>query len=155
MRTALVEMNMEADDVLLPVSSGAPVIDIFCPLFDFRTSQEVAVVRLLVQIDGLVSECHFESAVVVAAEYESGTTVRLYLAVGLERMPTQLRESVHKPHLKRLSLIAQRMDLPVGPDLEIQPHPTLVVMVVRILILSLDLVIIPASFIFIGLRRAE
>ena len=109
----------------------------------------------LVRIDGLVSECHFESAVVVAAEDEFGTTVRLYLAVGLERMPTQLRESVHKPHLKRLLLIAQRMDLPVGPDLEIQSHPALVVMVGRVLILSADLVIIPASFIFIGLRRAE
>lgn len=106
MRTALVEMNLKADDVLLPVSSGAPVINVFSPLFDFRAPPEVAVVRLLVQIDGLVPECHFESAVVVAAEYESGTTVRLYHAVGLERMPTQLREPVHKPHLKRLLLIA-------------------------------------------------
>jgi len=47
------------------------------------------------------------------------------------------------------------MDLPVGSDLEIQSHPAFVVMVGRVLILSLDLVIIPVSFIFIGLRRAE
>ena len=106
MRTALVEMNLEADDILLPVSSGAPVIDIFCPLFDFRAPLKVAVIRPLVMIDGLVSECHFESAVVVTAEDEFGTTVRLYLAVGLERMPTQLRQPVHKPYLKRLLLIA-------------------------------------------------
>ena len=106
MRTALVEMNLKADDILLPVSSGAPVIDVFRPLFDFRAPMELAVVRLLVRIDGLVSECHFKGAVVVTAEDESGTTVRLYLAVGLKRMPTQLREPVHKPHLKRLLLIA-------------------------------------------------
>ena len=31
MRTALVEMNLKADDGLLPVSSGAPVINVFCP----------------------------------------------------------------------------------------------------------------------------
>ena len=35
------------------------------------------------------------------------------------------------------------MDLPVGSDLEIQSHPAFVVMVGRVLILSLDLVIIP------------
>ena len=46
------------------------------------------------------------STVLVATEDKSGTTVRLYLAVGFERMPTQLCESVHKPHLKRLLLIA-------------------------------------------------
>ena len=89
MRTALVEMNLKADDVFLSVSSDAPVIDIFCPLFDFRAPLKVAVIRPLVLIDGLVSECHFESAVVVTAEDEFGTTIRLYLAVGLERMPTQ------------------------------------------------------------------
>lgn len=87
MRTALDEMDLEADDVLLSVSSGAPVIDVFCSLFDFSAPQEVAVVRLLIQIDDIVSECHFEGAVMVAAEDESDTTVRLHLAVGLERMP--------------------------------------------------------------------
>lgn len=106
MRTALVEMNLKTDDVLLPVSSGAPVIDVFCPLFDFPAPLEVAIVRPLVQIDGLAPECHFEGAVVVAAEDEFGTTVRLYLAVGFERMPTQLCESIHKSHLKQLFLIA-------------------------------------------------
>ena len=45
MRTALIEMNLKTDDVLLPVSSGAPVIDVFCPSLDFRTPPEVAVVR--------------------------------------------------------------------------------------------------------------
>lgn len=93
MRTALGEMDLEADDVLLSVSSGAPVIDVFCPLFDFIALRG-AVVRLLVQIDGIVSECHFKGAVMVAAEDESDTTVRLHLAIGLERMPNLLCESV-------------------------------------------------------------
>ena len=45
MRAALIKMNLEADDVFLSVPFGAPVIDIFCPLFDFRTSLEMAVWR--------------------------------------------------------------------------------------------------------------
>lgn len=104
MRTALVEMNLKADDILLPVSSDAPVIDVFhCPISWHCWRWQLSAP---VQIDGLISECHFESAVLVATEDKSGTTVRLYLAVGFERMPTQLCESVHKPHLKRLLLIA-------------------------------------------------
>ena len=94
MRTALVDVNLEADDVLLTVSSGAPVIDVFCLLFDFRAPPEEAVVRLLVRIDGLVPECNFEGTVVITTKDESGITIRLYLAACLERMPTQLREPV-------------------------------------------------------------
>lgn len=48
---------------------------------------EVAVVRLLVRIDGLVPECHFEGAVVVTAEDESGTTSSVS-SVGFERRLT-------------------------------------------------------------------
>ena len=53
MRAVLIKMNLEADYVFLSVPFGAPVIDIFCPLFDFRTSLEMAVVCSLVQIYGL------------------------------------------------------------------------------------------------------
>ena len=47
MRAALIKMNLEADDIFLSIPFGAPVIDIFCPLFDFRTSLEMAVVSTL------------------------------------------------------------------------------------------------------------
>ena len=50
MRAALIKVNLESYDVFLSVPFGAPVIDIFCPLFDFRTSLEMAVVCALVQI---------------------------------------------------------------------------------------------------------
>lgn len=53
MRAALIKMNQEADDVFLSVPLRAPAIDIFCPLFDFRTSLEMAVVCMIVQIDRL------------------------------------------------------------------------------------------------------
>lgn len=62
MRTTLVKKNLEADDVLLRVSSCAPVIDFLCPLFDFRASLELAVVRLLVRIDGLTPEAKVRAA---------------------------------------------------------------------------------------------
>ena len=54
MWTALIKVNLESYDVFLSVPFGAPVIDIFCPLFDFRTSLEMAVVCALFQIYGLV-----------------------------------------------------------------------------------------------------
>lgn len=38
MWTALIKVNLESYDVFLSALFGAPVIDIFCPLFDFRTS---------------------------------------------------------------------------------------------------------------------
>ena len=43
MRAALIKMNLEADYVFLSVPFGAPVIDIFCSLFDFWMSLESVV----------------------------------------------------------------------------------------------------------------
>ncbi len=94
MRAALIKMNLEADDIFLSVPFGAPVIDIFCPLFDFRTSLEMAVICTLVQIYGLGSKCHLKCTVMIASEDKFRTTVRLYLAVGLERRPIQFHEPV-------------------------------------------------------------
>ncbi len=50
MRTALIKMNLEADYVFLSVPFGAPVIDIFYPLFNFRTSLEMVVVLILFKL---------------------------------------------------------------------------------------------------------
>lgn len=103
MRATLVEANLKADNVLPTVSAGTPAIDVFCSLLDFRAPLKMAVVRPLVQIDGLaLPECHFEGTVMIADEDESGTTIRLYLAVSLEWMPPQHRESVQNiPEDKR------------------------------------------------------
>ena len=93
MRTALIEVNLEADYIFLSVSPGAPVIDIFCPLFNFRTSLEMAVICTLIQIYGLGSKCHLKCTVMIAAEDKFRTTIRLNLTVRLERLPTQLGQS--------------------------------------------------------------
>ena len=106
MRTALIEMNLKTDDVLLPVSSGAPVIDIFCPLFDFRTSLEMAVVCTLVQIYGLGPKCHLKRTVMITSKDKFRTTVWLNFAVRFERLPAQFSQPFLQTYFKRFLLIA-------------------------------------------------
>ena len=132
MRAALIKMNLEADDVFLSVPFGAPVIDIFCPLFDFRTSLEMAVVCILIQIYGLSPKCHFKCTVMIASEDKFRTTVWLNFAVRLERLPAQLSQPFLQTDFKRFLLIAQRMNFPIGPNLEIQFHSGLVIVIGRI-----------------------
>ena len=105
MRAALIKMNLEADYVSLSVPFGAPVIDIFCPLFDFRTSLEMAVVCTLIQIYGLGSKCHFKCTVMIASEDKFRTTVWLNFAVRLERFPAQLSQPFLQTYFKRFLLI--------------------------------------------------
>ena len=52
MRTALIEVYLEADDVLLPESSGTPVMDIFRPTLYFLAPVQVAVVCIFFQNEG-------------------------------------------------------------------------------------------------------
>ena len=52
MRTALVKVYMEADDVLLPESSDTPVMDIFRPTLYFLAPVHVAVVCIFFQNEG-------------------------------------------------------------------------------------------------------
>lgn len=59
MRTAFVKMHLESDNVVLPVPFGTPIIDIFCPMFDFLAPMQMAVVGILFQIDGLIAKSHF------------------------------------------------------------------------------------------------
>ncbi len=92
-RAALVKVNLKSNNVVLPVSFGTPVIDIFRPMFDFLTPGQVVVIDIFLQTDDLVSESHFNSPVVIATENESGATVRLNLAVRLEWFPTQFQQS--------------------------------------------------------------
>ena len=155
MRAALIEVNLEADYIFLSVSPGAPVIDIFCPLFDFRTSLEMAVICTFVQIYSLSSKCHLKCTVMIASEDKFRTTIRLNLAVRLERLPAQLSQPFLQTYFKRFLLIAQRMNFPIGPNLEIQFHSGLVVVIGRVLILSVNLVVIPMPFVFIRLCCAE
>ncbi len=155
MRAALIKMNLEADDVFLSVPFGAPVIDIFCPLFDFRTSLEMAVICTLVQIYGLGSKCHLKCTVMIASEDKFRTTVWLNFAVRLERLPAQFSQPFLQTYFKRFLLISQRMNFPIGPNLEIQFHSGLVIVIGRILILSVNLVVIPMPFVFIRLCCAE
>jgi len=54
-----------------------PFIDIFCPLFDFRTSLEIAVICTLVQIYGLGSKCHLKCTVMIASAGWESSSVRL------------------------------------------------------------------------------
>ena len=89
MRTALVKMHMEPNNVFLPVPFGTPIIDIFRPMFNFFAPMQMAVVCILFQIDGLIAESHFNSPVVIATENKSGATIRLNLAVRLEWFPAQ------------------------------------------------------------------
>ena len=72
MRTAFVKMHLESDNVVLPVPFGTPIIDIFCPMFDFLAPMLMAVVGILFQIDGLIAKSHFNRSVVITAENESG-----------------------------------------------------------------------------------
>ena len=155
MRTALVNMHLKTDNVFLSVSVGAPVIDILRPILDFLATVQVAVVRTFLQIDGLIPESHFKRPVMVSSEDKLSATVRLDFAVRLERLPTQFVQPFLQTDFKRFLLITQRMYLSVRTDLEIQFHSGPVVVVGRILILSVNLVIVPTSFIFIGLCRAE
>ena len=106
MWAALIKMNLEADYIFLSVSLGAPVIDIFCPLFDFRTSLEMAVVFTLIQIYGLGPKCHFKCTVMIASEDKFRTTVWLNFAVRLERFPAQLSQPFLQADFKRFLLIA-------------------------------------------------
>lgn len=151
MRAALIKMNLEADDVFLSVPFGAPVIDIFCPLFDFRTSLEMTVICTLFQIYGLGPKCHLKCTVMIASEDKLRTTVWLNFAVRLERFPVQFSQPFLQTDFKRFFLIAQRMNFPIGPNLEIQFHSGLVIVIGRILILSVNLVVIPTPFVFIRL----
>jgi len=151
MRTVLIKMNLETDYVFLSVSFGAPVINIFCPLFDFRTSLEMAVICIFVQIYGLSSKCHLKCTVMIASEDKFRTTVRLNFAVRLERLPAQFSQPFLQTDFKRFLLIAQRMNFPIGPNLEIQFHSGLVIVIGRIQILSVNLVVIPTPFVFIRL----
>ena len=155
MRAALIKMNLEADDIFLSVPFGAPVIDIFCPLFDFRTSLEMAVICTLVQIYGLGSKCHLKCTVMIASEDKFRTTVWLNFAVRLERLPAQFSQPFLQTDFKRFLLISQRMNFPIGPNLEIQFHSGLVIVIGRILILAVNLVVIPMSFVLIRLCCAE
>ena len=106
MRAALIKMNLEADDVFLSVPFGAPVIDIFCPLFDFRTSLEMAVVCTLFQIYGLGLKCHLKRTVMIASEDKFRTTVWLNFAVRLEGFPAQFSQPFLQTYFKRFLLIA-------------------------------------------------
>ena len=92
MRVDLIKMNLEADYVFLSVPFGAPVIDIFCPLFDFRTSLEMDAVCSLVQIYGLGFKCHLKRTVMITSEGKFRTTVWLNFAVRLERFPAQFSQ---------------------------------------------------------------
>ena len=47
------------------------------------------------------------------------------------------------------------MNFPIGPNLEIQLHSGLVIVISQILVLSVNLVIIPTSFVLIRLCCAE
>ena len=47
------------------------------------------------------------------------------------------------------------MNFPIWPDLEIQFHSGLVVVIGRVLILAVNLVVIPTSFVLIRLCCAE
>ena len=151
MRAALIKMNLEADDVFLSVPFGAPVIDIFCPLFDFRTSLEMTVICTLFQIYGLGPKCHLKCTVMIASKDKFRTTVWLNFAVRLERLPAQFSQPFLQTDFKRFLLISQRMNFPIGPNLEIQFHSGLVIVIGRILILSVNLVVIPMPFVFISL----
>ena len=105
MRAALIKMNLEADYVFLSIPFGAPVIDIFCPLFDFRTSLEMAVVCTIFRIYGLGSKCHFKCTVMIASEDKFRTTVWLNFAVRLERFPAQLSQPFLQTYFKRFLFI--------------------------------------------------
>lgn len=89
MLAALIKMNLEADYVFLSVSFGAPVIDIFCPLLDFRTSLDMTIICTLILIYGLSPKCHLKCTVMIASDDKLRTTVWLNFAVRLERLPTQ------------------------------------------------------------------
>ena len=106
MRAALIKMNLKADYVFLSVPFGAPVIDIFCPLFNFWTSLEMAVVCTLVQIYGLGSKCHLKCTVMIASEDKFRTTVWLNFAVQLEGFPAQFSQPFLQTYFKRFLLIA-------------------------------------------------
>lgn len=73
----------------------------------------------------------------IATENESGATIRLNLAVRLEWFP------------------AQRMNLSIRTNLEIQLHSRLVIIVRGVLIFPVNLIIVPTPFIFVGFYRAE
>ena len=155
MRTALVKMYLKPDNVFLPVSSDTPVIDILRPMLNFLATVQVAVVRSFLQIDTLVSERYFKRPFMVAPKDKLSATIRLNFAVRLERFPAQFVQPFLQTDFKRFLLITQRMYLSVRTDLEIQFHSGLVVVVGRVLILSVNLVIVPTSFILIRLCRAE
>ena len=87
MRTALVKMHLKTDNVFPSVSVGTPVIDILRPILDFLATVQMAVVRTFLQIDGLIPESHFKRPVMVSSEDKLSATVRLDLAVRLERLP--------------------------------------------------------------------
>ena len=87
MRTALVMMHLKTDNVFPSVSVGTPVIDILRPILDFLATVQMAVVRTFLQIDGLIPESHFKRPVMVSSEDKLSATVRLDLAVRLERLP--------------------------------------------------------------------
>ena len=106
MRAVLIKVNLEADYVFLSVPFGAPLIDIFCPLFDFRTSLEMAVVCALVQIYGLGAKCHLKRTVMITSEDKFRTTVWLNFAVRLERFPAQFSQPFLQTYFKRFLLIA-------------------------------------------------
>ncbi len=71
------------------------MVDILRRVFNLHTSVQVVVVNIFVLIDGLITESNFEYAAMVAAENKSSATVRLNLAVSLERMPTRHSQSVY------------------------------------------------------------
>ena len=155
MRTALIKMHLKPDNVSLTVSFGTPIIDILRPIFNFLATVQVAVVRTFFQIDRLIPESHFNSPVVIATENESGATIRLNLAILFERLPAQLSQPFLQTDFKRFLMIAQRMDLPVRTNLEIQLHSRLVIIICGVLIFPVNLVIVPTPFVFVGFCRAE
>ena len=155
MRTALVKVNLKPDNVFLPISADTPVIDILCPMFDFLTPVQVAVVGIFLQTDSLIPEGHFKRPVMIATEDKLRTTIRLDLAVRLEGLPPQCVQPFLQANFKRFLLIAQRVDFTVRADLEIQLHSGLVIVVGQVQILPANLLLIPTPFVLVGLCRAE